>query len=56
MSLDCEYLLEEPNEDEEPTKNVKQMQELKNMSIVEIMQASNKKIMEKKYQLGAQVE
>lgn len=48
MNLGCDYLLHDENEDDEPTKNTKENHDFKNMSIMEIMQASNKKIMEKK--------
>ena len=48
MNLDCDYLLEDINEDDEQTRKASDINELKKMTIMEIMEASNKKIMQKK--------
>ena len=50
MNLNCDdYLLEDINENDEQTRKASDMNELKKMRIMEIMVASNKKIMEKKH-------
>ena len=52
MNLNSDYLLDDINEDDEQTRKASDMNELKKMTIVEIMEASNKKIMEKKHLNG----